>query len=191
MILNPFNVEFAVLDVMIKEAETNYSSTRLRHAGMHEVLEEWDVALKIYLEGIKYSEKRVEEARNEVEEAKKNSLEPIEAVGTSKAAMDRLKNAELEKKQNALSVARNRLSNSLLLLHRFFFYAAGMYHELKDEENETKLYDTAEEIRRELLQHSQNKVMYNTWKQWDIIHGDINPNHLLVQIYCRRSGVKF
>ncbi|KAJ2964635.1 hypothetical protein NQZ79_g421 [Umbelopsis isabellina] len=32
-----------------------------------------------------------------------------------------------------------------------------MYHELKDEENETKLYDTAEEIRRELLHHSQNK----------------------------------
>lgn len=154
-----------VLEVMInqskdkiKEAESSYSAARLRHAGMHEILEEWQLALDIYLDGVKFNESRVDEARKDVEDAKAEAAEERNADRSVPNSEVEVKNADSEKKQNALSVARNRLSNCLLLLHRFLFYAAGMYHELKDEDNESKLYDRAEELRRELLRQSQNKV---------------------------------
>jgi E3 ubiquitin-protein ligase SHPRH len=142
----------------IKEAESGFSATCLRHAGMHEILEEWQLALNIYLDGVKFNETRVDEARKDVEDAKAEAAEERNAGGSAPVPEVEVKSADSEKKQNALSIARNRLSNCLLLLHRFLFYAAGMYHELKDEDNEAKLYDRAEEIRRELLRQSQNKV---------------------------------
>jgi hypothetical protein len=160
-------IHLSVLEVMInqakdriKDAESNYSATCLKHAGMHEVLEEWQPALDLYLDGVKFCEKKVEEARKDVEDAKIATANDRRAVENGKTSEVEVKNADSEKKQSILSVARNRLSNCLLMLHRFLFYAAGMYHELKDEENESKLYDRAEEIRRENLHHSENKVMY-------------------------------
>lgn len=144
----------------IKDAESNYSATCLRHAGMHEILEEWQQALNLYLEGVKFCEKKVEEALKEVEDAKALTAGDRRSAENGKISEVEVKNADLEKTQHILSIARNRLSNWLLMLHRFLFYAAGMYHELKDEENETRLYERAEEIRREHLQQSEIKVPY-------------------------------
>ncbi|CAO3663847.1 unnamed protein product [Umbelopsis ramanniana] len=185
-----------VLEVMInqskdkiKEAESGYSATCLRHAGMHEILEEWQLALNIYLDGVKFNEARVDEARKDVEDSKAEAAEERNADGSAPIPEVEVKSADSEKKQNALSIARNRLSNCLLLLHRFLFYAAGMYHELKDEDNESKLYDRAEELRRELLRQSQNKFKSTTQELDEGFKAILSHKALEFQVSEHNTGI--
>ncbi|OZJ04165.1 hypothetical protein BZG36_03117 [Bifiguratus adelaidae] len=57
-----------------------------------------------------------------------------------------------------------RLHNWLEVEHKFVFYIASVYHELKNDDEETKWYKDAETIRREILAESEMKV-YNMLRQ--------------------------
>ncbi|KAL1917663.1 uncharacterized protein VTP21DRAFT_4056 [Calcarisporiella thermophila] len=58
----------------------------------------------------------------------------------------------------AMEVDAMRLHDWLLLEHQVTFFAANVNHQLKNEEEETKYYDKAEEIRRTILRAAEQRA---------------------------------
>ncbi|KAL7424578.1 hypothetical protein Q5752_000262 [Cryptotrichosporon argae] len=56
-----------------------------------------------------------------------------------------------KEKTSAVQYARTAIREVLLILHQSWFFDGDVQHDLKDEEKEVAAYETAEEIRREIL----------------------------------------
>lgn len=140
-----------VLEYMRKSAEEAldnhqhaYYKLKLKSAGMHEVLKDWKAALDGYLASIP---KVVELEQYHFSRVQKH--------------MDKnkhLSNAEEEESNRKLSALKTSHNRWLILLHQFYFYTAGVYHILGQEDMETLYYNKAGDIRRVILEKVADKV---------------------------------
>ncbi|CAO3696862.1 unnamed protein product [Rhizopus microsporus] len=140
-----------VLEYMRKSAEETldnhqhaYYKLKLKSAGMHEVLKDWKAALDGYLASI----------------PKVVELEQYHSSRVQRH-MDKnkhLSNAEEEESNRKLGVLKANHNRWLILLHQFYFYTAGVYHILGQEDMETLYYNKAGDIRRVILEKVADKV---------------------------------
>ncbi|KAG0172397.1 hypothetical protein DFQ30_010533 [Apophysomyces sp. BC1015] len=152
-----------VLSMMIQQTKEKLDKSRLsllrtllHRGGMYEVLREWEVALGVYLETLPRVEEMADQATVLVEQAKKREAEAqlceIENISHGK---------EITRDKNRDVSLTNLVSSQrvyLQLLHRFYFYIAGLYHELGKEDDENLYYDKAASCRQRMLAHAKEKV---------------------------------
>lgn len=136
-------------------------TARLRRAGMWEIQKEWETAREIYqsetipylLELIKVTEERLAEARAAEEQAEKEA-DATTHDGKNQDAVAHARSGDDYRIQPLLQ----RKSKHLSSLHRCYFFLAGIFHELKQEEQEIEYYDKAANVRREILSRAEEKV---------------------------------
>ncbi|KAG1457233.1 hypothetical protein G6F56_006657 [Rhizopus delemar] len=114
-----------------------FYKSSLRLAGMHEVLELFESAVEIYT----------------------SALVPVLSLEQAHGkAVQRVENMRDEGNENNLSSLKNKHQRWLLLLHQFYFYAAGVSHVLKREAEEEAYYGQADALREKMLRKSVDRV---------------------------------
>ncbi|KAI8079654.1 SNF2 family N-terminal domain-containing protein [Gilbertella persicaria] len=129
-----------VLQYMSKSAEDRldteqhaYYSMQLKRGGMHEVLKQWQEAVDVYTKHILDVEKQVETYLQG-----KSSTE--------------------EQEKNAAQ----HLYKWQILLHRYYFYTAGVYHMLESKDLEEACYDKASQLRQLIMDSYTTRVNEST-----------------------------
>lgn len=163
-VLTMYMLVLSALIVQVKdEVDTvghQLATARLRRAGMWEIQKEWETAREIYqsetiphlLELIQVTEERLTQARAAEEQAEKEADATThdknqDAVAHPRSGDDYRVQALLQRKSKHLSS-----------LHRCYFFLAGIFHEMKQEEQETEYYDKAANVRREILSRAEERV---------------------------------
>ncbi|ORX46135.1 hypothetical protein DM01DRAFT_1328094 [Hesseltinella vesiculosa] len=141
------SLDQAVLEIMtqsteesIEEIEHQMASNLLQQGGMNEVLKNWTQSLVLYRQG---STKVKEHLQSLADKTNQLSSEQLHS-DTSSSDNNDAKNNRLGK----LLLSQHGWQ---LLLHRFYFYTAGIYLMMEDHDNEEKLYDMAADLRRQIL----------------------------------------
>ncbi|KAI8360688.1 SNF2 family N-terminal domain-containing protein [Choanephora cucurbitarum] len=126
-----------VLDYMHQSAEEQldgnqhaYYLQQLKKGGMYECLQSWQEAIDLYL----------------------THLVPVEQL-VNHYQTHKLSLSEQEKNSSTRRVYRWQM-----LLHRYYFYAAGVYHVLERKDQEEIYYDKASQLRRSLMESYTSKV---------------------------------
>ncbi|KAI9255053.1 SNF2 family N-terminal domain-containing protein [Phascolomyces articulosus] len=171
-----------VLDALIEQAKDDFDNTsatligcKLRRGGMHEMQKKWKDALDIYLAALPQTSEmldvingRIEEAKVKQEEGRKKRQEASAASnqadppgGSSSSSHNILNKAHRTHDPfgDVLTALTARQSKWLSYLHRFYFYIAGIYHELEMEEEEVSYYDKAADVRKQILTRVEDKVI--------------------------------
>ena len=174
------------MDALIQQARDDVDNTsttligsRLRRGGMSEMQENYKEALDIYLEGLPQAlemldgvNKRLKEAKLEQAERKKRR----EEEEMKKNRQTSTSSSQDHHEHNITTITNkthkppvdplNELVTALTAkqfkwysyLHRFSFYIAGMYHELKMEQEEVTYYGKAAEFRKQILSRAEDRV---------------------------------
>ncbi|KAI8971976.1 SNF2 family N-terminal domain-containing protein [Mycotypha africana] len=165
---NVNNKKFQSLDEVLmdmgKSAKTalddnqySYYKMQLKYGGMFELLKQFDRAAKVYLKYIPSVQEIVKDNIKELADhcKLKNQEKGREyAEGTSSLVTLRdADNEEKEIKDDRVSVLLSqRLSKWRMLLHQYYFFLAGVYHAIENQEQEDYYYSEASAIRRQLLE---------------------------------------
>lgn len=144
------------------------AESRLRCGGMHELMEELDAAISVYKEGTKIVQHNLDENRAHLDSVKKGLQDLEEPIKFKKEGSDtkpsgddeeRLKaNRDKDKLQDEVTAFTQRVLKWLGILHRFYFYTAGVHHKLEQENEEVEYYNKAAQVRREILQRPLERV---------------------------------
>lgn len=139
----------------IEEAQVSLANNKLRYGGMHELQQEgWDIPLMVYMEWLPHVEEQVKIHGTRVTEARHANLlnrQQSSNLGDG----DSNGKGQDSKILKALLAAHTTWQN---ILHRFYFYIAGVYHMLENKEKEDEYYDKAADTRRQILARPQEKV---------------------------------
>ncbi|KAI8636931.1 SNF2 family N-terminal domain-containing protein [Parasitella parasitica] len=146
-----------VLHDMAKTAGINldhnqygYYQLKLSKGGMFEVLRDLHKAIEIYSENVVHVEELVE-ARCEDSRRYFAKAKVLEKAGSSvRDTLDMSESKSHTKWQT--------------LLHRYYFYMAGVYHAMSLEDKETDFYNKAGDIRRDLLESYTDRVKTHTFE---------------------------
>ena len=136
------------------------ANARLRRAGMWEMQKNWETAREIYqseaiphlLELIQATEERMTQVKAAEEQAERKADDTTHdrdqyAVAHTRSVDDYRVQALLQRKSKHLSA-----------LHRCYFFLAGIFHEMEQEQQETEYYDKAADVRREILSRAEERV---------------------------------
>lgn len=126
-----------------------YYSTKLKHGGMYEVLQDWKNAAAIYLTYIPEVKVLVHFHAEQVQKIQDNNKTSLTNDTSAK---------EEEEEKDAASAASNVYHRWNILLHQYYFYLAGVCHQLNLQEDEGMYYSQASDIRRLLLEKHITKV---------------------------------
>ncbi|CAO3623403.1 unnamed protein product [Cunninghamella echinulata] len=138
----------------IEESQVSLANTYLTIGGMHELLQEWDKSLSFYLGNTSLVLKMVDEYKIKVEQAKIDQ----KPNNHQKNDYTKINNNNNNNKEIRLVTLLQKYTMWQNILHRFYFYTAGIYHMLKDNSKEDEYYDKAAETRRQILIRFQEKV---------------------------------
>ncbi|KAI7883171.1 hypothetical protein K492DRAFT_235541 [Lichtheimia hyalospora FSU 10163] len=165
------------------------ATARLRRAGMWEIQKNWETAREIYqseaiphlLELIQATEERMTQVKAAEEQAEKKADDTSHdrdqyAVAHTRSVDDYRVQALLQRKLKHLSA-----------LHRCYFFLAGIFHEMKQEQQETEYYDKAANVRREILSRAEERV--NSSKK-DIMK-PLKPIHLQIGPSPQKETIRF
>jgi E3 ubiquitin-protein ligase SHPRH len=137
----------------IEEAQVLLANLKLRNGGMHELqLEGWDIPLMMYMEWLPHVEEQVKTHGTKVTEARHANELNRQQQSSNSGDSDSNKDSKILK---ALLAAHTTWQN---ILHRYYFYIAGVYHMLDNKEKEDEYYDKAADTRRQILARPQEKV---------------------------------
>ncbi|ORZ21095.1 SNF2 family N-terminal domain-domain-containing protein [Absidia repens] len=162
----------------IDEAEIGLANDKLRYGGMHELIQkDWNTPLSIYLGWTPYVEEMVRKYGTKLEEAKRLTRFNLD------------NNSELDEETNiqgsdvkTVQLIQMALTTWQNILHRFYFYTAGVYHMLEDSDKENAYYDMAADMRRQILLRHQEKVV-SSMKEVKYMDFNLSPEKRLVS-FC-------
>ncbi|KAI8059494.1 SNF2 family N-terminal domain-containing protein [Gongronella butleri] len=120
------------------------AQNQLQQGGMHELLEEWTDSLEVYMEGAAKMAERVQDFTDR--------LQHLEV--THDATNDTNDKTESDKQRKLISGR----ASAQHMLHRFYFYIAGIYLMMEDKTNEELYYDKAADVRRQILVRPRERV---------------------------------
>ncbi|KAI8391090.1 SNF2 family N-terminal domain-containing protein [Radiomyces spectabilis] len=152
----------------INEAETALTTAKLKQAGMFEVLKDWGKALEIYLQciphvaawakamGARCDQLKLDyrQLERQQEAEKDESTDTVKKISRGPKKAHELQKEHLREK---LLLMTQRHGSWLGLLHRFYFFTAGIYHELEKETEENDFYAKAADVRRQMLLRMEDK----------------------------------
>lgn len=142
------------------------ANARIRRAGMWEIQKNWETAREIYQsEAIPHLQELVQTAEERLAQAK----------AAEEQAEKKADGSKHDKNQDAVAHARSsddyrvqallqRKAKHLSALHRCYFFLAGVFHEMEQEQQETEYYDKAANVRREILSRAEERVCMTSKK---------------------------
>ncbi|KAI8089837.1 SNF2 family N-terminal domain-containing protein [Halteromyces radiatus] len=147
----------------VEEAQAQLANDKLTYGGMHELTQQgnWTKPLSIYLDWMPQVEKMVMEYNTRIDQAKGGNQQDM-ATDPIIPGMDEHKmtdsNQDTEEKSKLVMSLQLKQVMWQNILHRFYFYTAGIYHMLEDKDKENEYYEKAASVRRQILSKPQEKV---------------------------------
>ncbi|CAO3587752.1 unnamed protein product [Absidia cylindrospora] len=163
----------------IDEAEVGLANDKLRYGGMHELIQrDWKTPLSIYLDWTPHIEEMVKKYGTRLEEAKRLTRCNFTDNNSKHDEETNMQGSDVKTVQ-LIQMALTTWQN---ILHRFYFYIAGVYHMLEDSDKENAYYDMAADVRRQILLRPQEKVV-SAVKEVQNVDFNLAPGKLLVS-FC-------
>ena len=153
---------------------TSMINCRLQRGGLAEVEKQWQSALDIYLSALPQISEMIDIIIQRMQDAKAQQAkeETIDESHHNKAK-------STDTMQEYITNLSVRHHKWISLLHRFYFFIAGIYHQLAMEDEESEYYSKAADIRRQILSRAEERVSFTV----------INSETLLI-IYRRLRYLK-
>jgi tetratricopeptide (TPR) repeat protein len=135
----------------ISRDEREFFITRIKRGQIYDSRKEHDRALEEWKEVLEDVCERVVVKKKEVQELKNLAYSEVESDSSSASDDEDVEDKRRAKRRKALRTKRaNELRDLQDLQHRATFMMASANFQLKNEEEETRLYDEAEKLRREV-----------------------------------------
>ncbi|CAO3645911.1 unnamed protein product [Cunninghamella blakesleeana] len=142
----------------IEELQVTLCNINLVMGGMHELSQEWDKSLSYYLDNTPFILEMIDEYKKKIEKVRMDQTNAIEISTTNDIEGSTINNKKTKNKDTSLVSLQSKQNMWQNLLHQYYFYTAGIYHMLKEDDKENGYYEKAADTRRKILTRFQEKV---------------------------------